>query len=75
MPGGTARTTGGCTFTKDLQAAAAMTTMTKEAGLDHLLGEVLGIGIGIATEIKIGMEAVTGIRIAIGTAPGGQTGA
>ena len=36
---------------------------------------VLGIAIGIATEIKIEMEAVAGSEIAIGTAPDGRTGA
>ena len=39
------------------------------------LGEVLGIAIGTAIEIKIEMEAIAGSEIAIGTAPGGQTGA
>ena len=60
---------------KDLQVAAATTTTTQGAGLSHLLGEVLGIAIGIAIEIKIEMEAVAGAEIAIGTVPGGQTGA
>ena len=49
--------------------------MTQGAGLGHLLGEVLGTAIGITIEIKIEIEAVAGTKIAIGTAPGGQTDA
>ena len=73
MPGRTTQT--GRIITKDLQAATAMATATQGAGLGHILGKVLGIAIGIALEIKIEMEAVAGSKIAIGTAPGGQTGA
>ena len=75
MPGRTARTTGGRIITKGQQATATTATTTQGAGLGHLLGKELGIAIGIATEIKIEMEAVAGSKIAIGTAPGGQTGA
>ena len=59
MPGKTARTTGGRIITKDLQ------------GLGHLLGEDLGT----RYNLEIEMEAVAGTKIAIGTAPDGQTGA
>ena len=59
---------------KDLRVAAATATAAQGAGLGHHLGEVLGIAIGIAIEIKIEMEAVAGIKIAIGTTPVGRTG-
>ena len=75
MPGRTARSTGGRIITKDCQATAAAATATQGAGLGHLLGKVLDIAIGIAIEIKIEMAAVAGSVIAIGTTPGGQTGA
>ena len=69
MPGRTARTTGGCVITKDLQAAAAATTTTQGADLGHLLGDFLGIAMGIAIEIKIEMEAVAGRKSRQGPPP------
>ena len=71
MPGRTAQTTGGGIITKDLQAAATTATTTQGAGLGHLLGEDLGT----RYNLEIEMEAVAGTKIAIGTAPDGQTGA
>ena len=75
MPERTDRITAGRITTKDHQVAAATTTTAQGSGLGHLLGEKLGIVIGITIEIKIEMEVVAGTKTAIGTAPGGQTGA
>ena len=52
MPGRTVQTTDDRTITKDLRASAATATTAQKEGLGHLLGDVLGIEIGITIEIK-----------------------
>ena len=67
MPGRTTGTTGGRIITKDLQATAAIATLTQGAGLVHLLGEVLGIAIGFAIAIKIKIELIKHVILLIPT--------